>query len=165
MTPKSLLRHKQSVSSLEDLQQGRFETIIDDKGIEDKAAVRRIVLCSGKVYFDLLQKREELELQNQVALVRIEQLYPFPRDEYKAILARYGNASEIVWCQEEPENQGAWYQIKHRLLNSLGERHVMLYATRAGSPSTATGYHKVHVQEQEELVREALESGNRTRGE
>jgi len=165
MTPKSLLRHKQSVSSLEDLRQGRFETIIDDKGIEDDAKVRRVVLCSGKVYFDLLQMREELSLEQDVALVRIEQLYPFPRDEYKAVLARYGNADEIVWCQEEPENQGAWYQIKHRLLNSLSERHVMLYATRAGSPSTATGYHKVHVQEQEALVREALESGNRTRGE
>ena len=165
MTPKSLLRHKQSVSTLEDLQQGRFETIIDDQGIEDDSKVRRIVLCSGKVYFDLYQMREDLDLSQDVALVRIEQLYPFPRAEYKAILARYPNAKDVVWCQEEPENQGAWYQIKHRLLNSLGEQHVMLYATRAGSPSTATGYHKVHVQEQEELVRKALESGNRTRGE
>ncbi|TLY83717.1 MAG: 2-oxoglutarate dehydrogenase E1 component [Gammaproteobacteria bacterium] len=113
MTPKSLLRHELSVSSLEDLARGGFARVIGE--IDDIPApqVRRVVFCSGKVYFDLLKARRNQTLR-EVALVRIEQLYPFPSEEYQAVLGRYANAREVVWCQEEPQNQGAWYQIRHR---------------------------------------------------
>ncbi len=158
MTPKSLLRHPQSVSSLEDLTHGSFQTIIDDSTV-DPAKVKRVVLCSGKVYFDLLKARDEGNLTH-IALVRIEQLYPFPREAYEAILARYKTAKEIVWCQEEPENQGAWYQIKHRLSYYLSSSHRLLYATRKGSASTAVGYLKIHNQEQQAVVDAALSGGD-----
>src|ERR1700738_4820843 len=114
MTPKSLLRHELSVSSLEDLTRGSFARVIDETDDFTAAQVRRLVFCSGKVYFDLLKARRKDGIRD-VALVRIEQLYPFPSEEYEAILNRYANAREVVWCQEEPQNQGAWYQIRHRL--------------------------------------------------
>ena len=165
MTPKSLLRHKQSVSSLDDLADGHFHTLIyDQTKRKNNDNVKRVVICSGKVYYDLHAKREELEREDDVALVRLEQLYPFPRKHYREMLATYKNATEIVWCQEEPENQGAWYQIKHRLQVPLDEQHVMMYATRAGSPSTATGFASVHAQEQEELVQKAIVGGNTVKG-
>jgi len=164
MTPKSLLRHKLSVSSLEDLTGGRFHCVIPETAELDADKVKRIVFCSGKVYYDLLAKRDE-EKVSDVALVRIEQLYPFPREDYEAVIQQYPNAREIVWCQEEPENQGAWYQIKHRLLLPLEDQHKMLYATRQGSPSTAVGYLSVHRREQDELVHQALFGGLPVRGE
>jgi 2-oxoglutarate dehydrogenase E1 component len=157
MTPKSLLRHPQSVSALEDLSEGRFYFVIDDKDV-DAERVQRVVFCSGKVYYDLYQGREERGLED-VAIVRIEQLYPFPAEEYAAALERYPNANEVVWCQEEPENQGAWYQIKHRLQAPLAEHHAMLYSTRPGSATTAAGYHELHVQQQEAVVEGALVGG------
>ena len=157
MTPKSLLRHPQSVSSLEDLTNGRFQCVIDDASVDPKK-VKRVVLCSGKVYYDLLKGREEAGLST-VALVRVEQLYPFPREDYEAVLQRYKGAKEIVWCQEEPENQGAWYQIKHRLSYYLGASHRLLYATRKGSASTAVGYLKIHNQEQQAVVEAGLRGG------
>ena len=107
MTPKSLLRHKQAVSSLEDLAGGHFRTIIDDAEI-DPDQVRRLVLCSGKVYYDLVAKREEDGLTD-IALVRVEQLYPFPETDLFKVLGRYRKMNTAVWCQEEPVNQGAWY--------------------------------------------------------
>lgn len=158
MTPKSLLRHKLSTSSLADLAEGRFQFMIDDPADLDKNRVKRVILCSGKVYYDLVQSREERGLDD-VALVRIEQLYPFPKQDYEATLANYPNASEIVWCQEEPKNQGAWYQIKHHLQAALEEQHELLYATRPSSGTTAVGYHKLHVKQQEELVEAALTGG------
>src|SRR5699024_4520832 len=120
--------------------------------------ITRVVFCSGKVYFDLYQAREERELDH-VALVRIEQLYPFPADEYAAVIERYPHADEVVWCQEEPENQGAWYQIKHRLQVPLTAGHVLLYASRPGSATTAAGYHKLHVKQQEAVVDAGLVGG------
>ena len=164
MTPKSLLRHKQSVSSIEDLTGGKFHCVIDEQGDIDAAKVKRVVFCSGKVYYDLLAGREEAGIKD-VALVRIEQLYPFPREDYSAVLKNYPKAKDVVWCQEEPENQGAWYQIKHRLLLPLGKQHRLFYATRKGSPSTAVGYLSVHRSEQEELVQQALTGGAPVRGE
>ncbi|MES1944422.1 2-oxoglutarate dehydrogenase E1 component [Salinisphaera sp. PC39] len=158
LTPKSLLRHRLSVSSLEDLAQGRFRFLIDEPEDIDDEAITRVVFCSGKVYYDLYQARADREL-NHVALVRIEQLYPFPADEYAATLARYPNATEVVWCQEEPENQGAWYQIKHRLQVPLSDDHTLLYATRPGAATTAVGYHKLHVKQQEEVVEAGLTGG------
>jgi 2-oxoglutarate dehydrogenase E1 component len=155
MTPKSLLRHELSVSVLQDFTRGGFANVIGE--IDDIAAegVRRIVFCAGKVYFDLLKARRK-EGVRDVALVRIEQLYPFPGEEYAAILRRYPNAREIVWCQEEPQNQGAWYQIRHRLQEFAGARREVLYAGRASAAAPATGLIKVHEVEQQGIVQAAL---------
>jgi len=163
MTPKSLLRHPMSVSSMDDLAKGRFQPLIHDTEQLDKQKVRRLVFCSGKVYFDLAQARAK-EKMADVALIRIEQLYPFPRADYEAALAMFPNAKEVCWCQEEPENQGAWYQIKHRLQTYLQPHQQMFYATRPGMATTAGGYLKVHNKEQEELVREALAGGKPVKG-
>ncbi len=157
MTPKSLLRHKQSVSALKELAQGRFSTIIDDAAERPPAAVRRIVFCSGKVYFDLLEQHQKRDLR-EVALVRIEQLYPFPTEEHAAVIRRYASAREIVWCQEEPQNQGAWYQIRHRLQVPLTSKHILLYAGRSPAAAPATGIHQLHEEQQQGLVQAALEA-------
>jgi 2-oxoglutarate dehydrogenase E1 component len=155
MTPKSLLRHKMAVSSLEDLAKGSFLTVIDETDALASDGVRRIVFCSGKVYYDLLEQRRASAI-NDVALVRLEQLYPFPADEYAAVLARYPNGREIVWCQEEPQNQGAWYQIRHRLQERLSRADVLYYAGRAGAAAPAAGIYKLHVEQQQALVNAAL---------
>ncbi len=156
MTPKSLLRHELSVSSLKDLTDGGFATVIDE--IDDIAAaqVQRVVFCSGKVYFDLLKARRAAA-QKDVAIVRVEQLYPFPVPAYEAVLRRYAQAREIVWCQEEPQNQGAWYSIRHRLEGSLQkDRQTLLYAGRQHAAAPATGIAKIHETEQRALVDAAL---------
>jgi 2-oxoglutarate dehydrogenase E1 component len=155
MTPKSLLRHELSVSALEDLTHGGFARVIgevDELAVKD---VRRVVFCSGKVYFDLLKTRRE-EGRHDVALVRIEQLYPFPSEEYSTVLGRYPGAREIVWCQEEPQNQGAWYQIRHRLQELASTKRDVLYAGRAPAAAPATGIGKIHALEQQALVAAAL---------
>ncbi len=156
MTPKSLLRHPLSVSRLEELAAGGFRTVIDEIDEVQPAAVTRVVLCSGKVYFDLLKARRDAKLQT-VAIVRLEQLYPFPSEEYEAIIRKYDNAREIVWCQEEPQNQGAWYQIRHRLQTPLGPKDELLYAGRAGAAAPATGIAALHEQQQKNLVTAALQ--------
>jgi 2-oxoglutarate dehydrogenase E1 component len=156
MTPKSLLRHPLSVSRLEELSGSRFQTVIDEIDDIKTSAVTRVVFCSGKVYFDLLKSRREAQLES-VAIVRIEQLYPFPSEEYEAILHKYSNAREIVWCQEEPQNQGAWYQIRHRLQSKLELKHELLYAGRAGAAAPATGIAALHEQQQRNLVTAALQ--------
>ena len=157
MTPKSLLRHEMSVSSLEDLTRGSFARMIDETDELPVAQIRRLVFCSGKVYFDLLKARRKDGIRD-VALVRVEQLYPFPSEEYEAIINRYPNAREIVWCQEEPQNQGAWYQIRHRLQEILGVRRQVLYAGRAPAAAPATGISKIHEAEQHALIDAALKS-------
>src|ERR1700719_4297831 len=157
MMPKSLLRNDMSVSSLEDLTQGSFARVIDEVDDLPPPQVRRVVFCSGKVYFDLLKARRKDNLRD-VALVRVEQLYPFPSEEYEAALNRYPNAREIVWCQEEPQNQGAWYQIRHRLQELLSGRRPVLYAGRAPAAAPATGISKIHELEQQTLVAAALHS-------
>jgi 2-oxoglutarate dehydrogenase E1 component len=157
-TPKSLLRHELSVSSLDDLTKGGFATVIDEVENLSPEQVKRIVFCSGKVYFDLLKARRTGNVQD-VALVRIEQLYPFPTAAYEAVLHRYHNAVEIVWCQEEPQNQGAWYQIRHRLEDTLQkDRQQLLYAGRGHAAAPATGLFKLHESEQRELVEAALKA-------
>jgi 2-oxoglutarate dehydrogenase E1 component len=153
-TPKSLLRHELSVSSLSELSNTGFAHIIDELDEITPAQVQRVVFCSGKVYFDLLKARRAEALRH-IALVRIEQLYPFPVEEYQAVLARYANATDLVWCQEEPQNQGAWYQIRHRLQDLAGSRSVY-YAGRAASAAPATGLSKIHEAEQKRLVETAL---------
>jgi 2-oxoglutarate dehydrogenase E1 component len=155
MTPKSLLRHELSVSTLADLTAGGFASVIDELDALPPSGVRRVVFCSGKVYFDLLKARRAGNLHS-VALVRIEQLYPFPAQEYAAVLARYPNATEIVWCQEEPQNQGAWFQIRHRLQELAGKSRPVYYAGRAPASAPATGLARIHEAEQRQLVETAL---------
>src|SRR6202521_1755239 len=157
MTPKSLLRHELSVSSLEDLSAGGFARVIGEVDDVPAQQVQRIVFCSGKVYFDLLKARRKEALRD-VALVRLEQLYPFPSEEYQAMLNRYPNAREVVWCQEEPQNQGAWYQIRHRLQELVMGRRPVLYAGRGPAAEPATGIIKIHEIEQQTLVAAALHS-------
>ena len=155
MSPKSLLRHELSVSALADLTRGAFARVIGEIDDLPAAEVRRAVFCSGKVYFDLLKARRKEALRD-VALVRIEQLYPFPGEEYQAILNRYPSLREVVWCQEEPQNQGAWYQIRHRLQEFV--RRPVLYAGRAPAAAPATGIPRLHQFEQQALVSAALHS-------
>jgi len=157
MTPKSLLRHKLSVSSLEDLTHGTFRNVIDEIDDIQASSVTRVVFCSGKVFFDLLDSRRGDGLHN-VAIVRVEQLYPFPIEEYAAIVRKYANAREIVWCQEEPQNQGGWYQIRHRLQEPLSKDHSLLYAGRAPAAAPATGIPQMHAEQQQALVDAALRS-------
>jgi 2-oxoglutarate dehydrogenase E1 component len=156
MSPKSLLRHELAVSSLGELSGIGFAPVIGEIDEIPPSQVSRVVFCSGKVYYDLLNARRTDGLRS-VALVRIEQLYPFPVDEYQAILARYGDATELVWCQEEPQNQGAWHQIRHRLQDLAGGRNVY-YAGRPAAAAPATGLLKLHDQEQRRLVETALKT-------
>jgi 2-oxoglutarate dehydrogenase E1 component len=155
MTPKSLLRHRASVSRLDDFTSGMFHPVIDETETLMPKRVRRLVFCSGKVYFDLVQARNEKQLED-VAVIRIEELYPFPVDGYAAVIERYPQAFEIVWCQEEPQNQGAWYQIRHRLQEPLSQRQELFYAGRPGAAAPASGIHKLHVLQQQGLVEAAL---------
>jgi len=154
MTPKSLLRHKLAVSSLDELANGQFQTLIPDSTATAKK-VKRVVLCAGKVYYDLFEAAQKQSIRD-VALVRVEQLYPFPRPELVAELKRHGSATEVVWCQEEPQNQGAWYQIQHHLRACLQPGQSLHYAGRAPSPSPAVGHFAEHVAEQAQLVADAL---------
>lgn len=156
MTPKSLLRHKMSVSQLSDLSEGHFHLIIPETDKLDPGKVDRIVFCSGKVYYDLREAREVHGLSN-VAIIRIEQLYPFPIEQYAEALAQYPDAKSVIWCQEEPENQGAWYQIRHRLQEPLGEDRTLYYAGRPGAAAPASGIFKLHTQQQQALVGAALD--------
>jgi len=155
MTPKSMLRHKRSVSTLDELSNGGFQTLIPDSHAADPAKVKRVVACAGKVYYDLLEEAEKRELQD-VALVRVEQLYPFPRPELIAELDRFPKANRLVWCQEEPMNQGAWYQIQHHLRFCAGDKRSVHYAGRNRSPAPACGHFDTHQAEQAQLVNDAL---------
>ena len=156
MTPKSLLRHKMSVSPLTELSSGRFELLIPEIESIRTEKTRRLVFCSGKVYFDLLEAREVHGIDD-IAIIRIEQLYPFPISQYADLIGQYSHVEEIVWCQEEPLNQGAWYQIKHRLQEPLADHQQLYYAGRAGAAAPASGVFKVHLQQQQALVEAALD--------
>jgi 2-oxoglutarate dehydrogenase E1 component len=156
MTPKSLLRHPLSVSDLSELATSRFHNVIDEVDDIKAKEVTRVVLCSGKVYFDLLKARRGTKVPH-IAIVRLEQLYPFPSDEYETIIRKYAGATEIVWCQEEPQNQGGWYQIRHRLQAKLGPHQELLYSGRAGAAAPATGIHAMHEEQQKDLVQAALQ--------
>ena len=158
MTPKSLLRHKQAISTLEELADGTFQPVIGEVDQLDKSKVNRVVMCSGKVYYDLYNRREELEKQN-VAIVRIEQLYPFPEADLVDELSQYPNLESVVWCQEEPMNQGAWYCSQHHMRNALRKVKPEIHLDGVGRPhaaAPAVGYISVHVEQQEKLVNDAL---------
>ncbi|HEY5930673.1 MAG TPA: 2-oxoglutarate dehydrogenase E1 component, partial [Burkholderiales bacterium] len=158
ISPKSLLRHKESVSSLEDLATGEFQVVIPDAGLQNAQKVKRVVFCSGKVYFDLVAARREKGIDD-IAIVRIEQLYPFPHDQFKIEIDRYKDAKEIVWCQEEPGNQGAWHRIQHYLQRQMLPHQKLSYALRSSSSSPAGGYLALHNQRQKAVVDAALTHG------
>jgi 2-oxoglutarate dehydrogenase E1 component len=158
LTPKSLLRHKLAVSTLEDLAEGSFQTVIPEIDTLDPAKVTRLVLCGGKVYYDLLEKRRA-EGREDIAIVRIEQLYPFPEDDLMEAIAPYTNLQNVAWCQEEPMNQGAWYSSQHHLRRSVGNHNrnlVLEYAGRDASAAPACGYASMHAEQQEKLLRDAF---------
>ncbi len=155
MTPKSSLRHPLAVSSLDDLATGEFQLVIPEIDDIESQIVDRVVLCSGKVYYDLLEARRKLELKNLV-IIRVEQLYPYPEDQLKKILQPYKKVKDFVWCQEEPINQGAWYATQHHLRACLEKDQILRFVGRSASASPAVGYNSVHLKEQQELVHLAL---------
>ncbi|WP_372716633.1 2-oxoglutarate dehydrogenase E1 component [Immundisolibacter sp.] len=155
MTPKSLLRHRLSVSALEELAAGEFQLIISDLSAPPSRTVRRVLLCSGKVYFDLFTARQERGIED-IAIVRVEQLYPFPKAQLTAELAAYAAADEVIWVQEEPQNQGAWYQIRHKLQDALAAGQSLRYVGRARSASPAVGSYVLHQAQQQAMVDAAL---------
>jgi 2-oxoglutarate dehydrogenase E1 component len=155
MSPKSLLRHKLAVSTLEDLTTGAFQPIISEIDDINPKKVTRLVVCSGKVYYDLLEVRRADNLKH-VAIVRLEQLYPFPVDLFKAQVAKYPHLKECVWCQEEPKNQGAWYHSNHHFIECLPTNTKVSYAGRDASASPAVGKFNVHIEQQNAVVQTAL---------
>jgi len=157
MTPKSLLRHKEAVSTMDELADGKFHTVIREVDTIDAKKARRVIVCSGKVYYDLLAYRREKKIDD-IAIVRLEQQYPFPHADFKAELARYEKAAEVVWCQEEPQNQGAWYRLRAYLRADILDSHVLAYAGRKVSASPAVGYAAKHQAEQKQLIEDAFAS-------
>ncbi|HTP45622.1 MAG TPA: 2-oxoglutarate dehydrogenase E1 component [Casimicrobiaceae bacterium] len=155
MSPKSLLRHKSAVSALEDLAQGKFQTVIGEAEKLVAGSVRRVIVCSGKVYYDLLDYRKENKIAD-MAIVRLEQQYPFPHADFKTEIAKYPQAREIVWCQEEPQNQGAWYRLRAYLRGDIERQQLLAYAGRPISASPAVGYMSKHIAQQQQLVRDAF---------
>jgi 2-oxoglutarate dehydrogenase E1 component len=157
ISPKSLLRNPMATSEIKALTDGKFQYVIDDRTVKNKNDVSKIILCSGKVFYDLLSKKNELGLQN-VALIRIEQLYSFPYDALEEILTKYKKVKDFIWCQEEPANQGAWFSHRHRLqrvLDRVSKDQIKL-VSRPAAAAPAVGLNKLHNQQQEALVVEAL---------
>ncbi|MEQ1529328.1 MAG: 2-oxoglutarate dehydrogenase E1 component [Methylococcales bacterium] len=155
MSPKSLLRHKLAVSTLEDLTSGSFQNVIGEQDPINAKKVTRVVLCAGKVYYDLLETRRQDDLKH-VAIIRLEQLYPFPEEAYRAEIAKYPNLQELVWCQEEPKNQGAWYQSNHHFVDNLADHIRVSYSGREASAAPAVGNFRVHIEQQKAVVHSAL---------
>jgi len=151
MTPKSLLRHKDATSELAELARGEFQTVIGETRAIDPKKVKRVVVCSGKVYYDLLATRRDREA-DEVAVIRVEQLYPFPHKALATELKLYPRATEIVWCQDEPANQGAWFHVQHHILENMGEGQRLGYAGRPASASPAVGYYAKHNEQQKALL-------------
>ena len=157
ISPKSLLRNPQAVSTLDDLSDGSFECVIDDE-LDSKNDVKKIIMCSGKVFYELIEKRNK-EKRHDIAIIRIEQLYPFPYDDLEEILLRYQNVHEYIWCQEEPLNQGAWFSHRHRIqrvLDRLGNNNEVKLVSRPPAAAPAVGLMKLHLKQQETLINEAI---------
>ncbi len=156
MTPKSLLRNKDATSPLNDFTRGEFLTVIPETNADIEASkVKRVVACSGKVYYDLVKKREEKKASD-VAIIRVEQLYPFPHKAFAAELKKYPNVSELVWCQDEPQNQGAWFFVQHYIHENMFEGQKLGYAGRPASASPAVGYAHLHQDQQKALLDQAF---------
>ena len=155
MTPKSLLRHRLAVSSPDDLSNGEFHPVLTE--LDDLAPdkVEKVVICGGKVYYDILEERRNRKISN-IAIVRLEQVHPYPGRELREEVEKYPNATRIIWCQEEPKNQGCWYQISYYLRKMLKENQTLDYVGREGSPSPAVGFYKLHVKQQQQIVNDAL---------
>ncbi len=153
LTPKSLLRHKEAVSDLHEFAKGGFHTVIGETAELDAKKVKRVVACSGKVYYDLRTARGD---RDDVAIIRLEQLYPFPHKALAAEFKKYPNLSEIVWCQDEPQNQGAWFQIQHNIMENMEPGQKLSYAGRPASASPAAGYYSVHNEQQKALLQAAF---------
>ena len=156
MSPKSLLRNPKAVSSLDEFTKGSFQFVIDDKKAVPEET-ERIILCSGKVFFDLDKKREELQ-DSKTAIIRIEQLYSFPYDHLEEMLKRYPNAAKVIWCQEEPMNQGAWFSHRHRIQRVLDRLKTLDLSliSRPASSAPAVGLNKLHLKQQAELISSAF---------
>ena len=158
MSPKSLLRHRETVSSLEELAEGSFQVVIDETDELEKSRIRKLIICSGKVYYDLRNERRARNLQD-IAIVRLEQLYPFPHDDFERCLLQYDQLQQIIWCQEEPMNQGAWYSSQHHMRRILSEHFPRLrlgYAGREASAAAAAGYPALHFSQQQQFIDDAL---------
>jgi 2-oxoglutarate dehydrogenase E1 component len=160
-TPKSLLRSPRATSRPEELASGRFQPVLDDAEARDPAAVRRVILCTGKVYYDLFEHRERRQAERatppDVALLRVEQLYPWPEESLARALERYPRAQRVVWAQEEPANMGAWTFVRERVQALLPAEATLAYAGRRASASTAVGSSRIHKQEQAALVESAFQ--------
>ncbi len=157
MSPKSLLRHPLAVSSIKDFTDGGFQRVLGDDQIRDPKQVDRLLLCSGKVYYTLFERRKDRSIDN-VAIARIEQLYPFPLDEVKALIASYPNLRSVVWVQEEPRNMGAWRNLLHQFERCRPSHVTLDYAGRDSRAVTASGSLEVHRREEEELVDSAFQN-------
>jgi 2-oxoglutarate dehydrogenase E1 component len=158
-TPKSLLRHPKAAARVSDFTQGNFQRLIDDRlAAENPGNVRRLILCSGKVYYDLVAEREERfgERASEIAIVRLEELYPWPEDLLTDLLVQYSAAGDIVWCQEEPQNMGPWTFVWPRLQSLLGGARQLRYAGRAEAASPATGSPRIHKAQLAAFLEEAL---------
>ena len=151
MTPKSLLRNKDATSPLSEFTKGGFQTVIGDRGDVKADKVKRVIACSGKVYYDLAKRREEKGIDD-VAVLRVEQLYPFPHKAFAAELKKYPGATEVVWCQDEPQNQGAWFFVQHYIHENMASGQRLGYAGRAASASPAVGYAHLHQDQQKALI-------------
>ena len=151
MTPKSLLRNKDATSPLAEFTKGGFQTVIGDRGDVKADKVKRVIACSGKVYYDLAKRREEKGIDD-VAILRVEQLYPFPHKAFAAELKKYPGATEVVWCQDEPQNQGAWFFVQHYIHENMASGQRLGYAGRAASASPAVGYAHLHQDQQKALI-------------
>jgi 2-oxoglutarate dehydrogenase E1 component len=155
ISPKSLLRHKDAVSTLDDLADGQFQNVISEVEPLTAKSVKRVIACSGKIYYELATYRREHKIRD-VAILRVEQQYPFPHDHFKAALEQFPQAKEVVWCQEEPQNQGAWYRLRAYLREDALPKQVVAYAGRPVSASTAVGYMAKHAQQQQRLIEDAF---------
>ena len=156
MTPKSLLRFPQASSSLEEITTGAFKKVIWDQKHPSPKSIEKIILCSGKVYYDLKDAVEK-EKKEKITIARLEQLYPFPKEDISELFAKFSNAKQVVWAQEEPRNQGAWYFVREKMEGVLPSKSSLQYAGRKESPSPAAGMVKIHQKEQQELVAEAIQ--------
>jgi 2-oxoglutarate dehydrogenase E1 component len=156
MTPKSLLRNKDAGSPLSELAKGTFQTVIGEVDEKiDPRKVKRVIACSGKVYYDLVNARKERG-QTDTAIIRIEQLYPFPHKAFAAELKKFPAYTEVVWAQDEPQNQGPWFQIQHNIFESMEAGQRLAYAGRPASASPAVGYYDKHYAQQKELLETAF---------
>ena len=157
ISPKSLLRNPDAISNVNELVDGSFSCVLDDN-LKNKKNVKRLIMCSGKVFYDLVKKRNNKKIKD-TAIIRIEQLYPFPYDDLEEILTKYENVKEYIWCQEEPLNQGAWFSHRHRIqrvLDRFDKGNEVSLISRPAAAAPAVGLMKLHLQQQQDLVNKAI---------